>query len=1070
MEIFAAGSNLTGRSWTDDQLLRLSIELSAWDGEVGVGAAAIPDPSGNDDYPGAREFKITDSGVYILDGFIGDQTRTAVAPMHPEREHLYTIRDPNALVYGFRVNEQRPAENDVTRMTYFLNTYRPTWTQYIPSTNLVNLDAANYGGSNGFEDLIRDLVEQAGKTFFVHDLVAGGRCAHWHRTTEGHSAGIDISDDHTVVNGTTSFAPHQYPARTKSVVDLKNDIVGRDQAGRTFQASDQDSIDRYNADGLEHDARLDFETTSQADLQNRVQQYLTEHKDERETYEVKIGPLDFAAMAKWRVGDLIDVTSSVLGMPGTVSPIRIAHATITVSVDENGKPLPGFWDVAMELGSPIRSFRRRLRDLPVNPTPFIPGCADAADGYQTRLAALSGLVAYYPADDPDTQDDLADESGNNHDALMTTAGGAVLEQPPARSDTVFSVKATGSPVWEAADHADLDLVDGTLMLFIKRNTAADLTAGMILGKGSTSSFETCPYLIRYDETGGAGTYMVQLGNNVSTAAYVAITAAALGVSQWIAFTWDGSDVKAYTHDGTNVVLVDTDVQTITPFNSSASFKIGAVVGTSTPDVTMDEIAVLNRAATIDEFEGLFCTPKVPEFGQNTCEQFTGTGSQVNFTLNYAYLSGSVTATVDGVNTVVTEVSSTTGVVGFIGAPTSGANIVICYQIATSTGTGEANPQPTPSIPGAQAHLHAFGSNSMDVSGRSFAGSNSSNARSDHEHLGVRAITASSSNTMQQPIVNFRPGSNITFGLSDTDGNGALDTITINGGAGGGTISAGSNSSHVAEISAAGASSTLWSPFDHRHAGVSEITSSSSNTLQRGRVNLRPGTNIGFGLTDTDGDGEFDTLTITSSASGGGGAPAAGVTGTVLSPSSDTYINSTAATSNLDSSTTLILGEEWAGTTAARIALFTFDTSALAGKTIYSADLWLYRTSNNANNMTIGMILTARRILRAYVPTEVTYNVYSTGNNWTTAGAKGDGTDRALIKHGSAPLGASSVDVDQWHVLPLAMLVKESLDASETTLRFAVGLENLNTDQDAMSFASLEHATAALRPTLRIQHS
>jgi hypothetical protein len=218
--------------------------------------------------------------------------------------------------------------------------------------------------------------------------------------------------------------------------------------------------------------------------------------------------------------------------------------------------------------------------------------------------------------------------------------------------------------------------------------------------------------------------------------------------------------------------------------------------------------------------------------------------------------------------------------------------------------------------------------------------------------------------------------------------------------------------------------------------------------------------VGAGVTAT-GAGATKTITIP----GGSGSQ-----GSVLSPSSDTYINSTAATSNLDSSTTLILGEEWAGTTAARIALFTFDTTALAGLTIYHAELCLYRTSDNANAMQIGMMLTARRILRAYNPTQVTYNEYSTGNNWTTAGAKGDGTDRALIKHGSAALGATTADVDQWAILPLTMLVKESLDAAETTLRFAVGLENLNGDQDAMSFASVNHATAALRPTLRILHS
>lgn len=86
-----------------------------------------------------------------------------------------------------------------------------------------------------------------------------------------------------------------------------------------------------------------------------------------------------------------------------------------------------------------------------------------------------------------------------------------------------------------------------------------------------------------------------------------------------------------------------------------------------------------------------------------------------------------------------------------------------------------------------------------------------------------------------------------------------------------TLSAGSNSTRVREVSTAGASSTLWSPFDHAHDGIGTITASSSNTLQRGTVNLRAGSNIVFGLTDSDGDGELDTVTIAGAAAGGGGS-------------------------------------------------------------------------------------------------------------------------------------------------------------------------------------------------------
>lgn len=150
---------------------------------------------------------------------------------------------------------------------------------------------------------------------------------------------------------------------------------------------------------------------------------------------------------------------------------------------------------------------------------------------------------------------------------------------------------------------------------------------------------------------------------------------------------------------------------------------------------------------------------------------------------------------------------------------------------------------------------------------------------------VQRITANSSNVLLNPIVNFAAGSNILLTLDQ----GPLpaqaypsNTIRIHSTAsGGGSISAGSNSTWVQETSTAGASTTLWSPFDHAHAGIQTVTASSSNTMQRGTLNLRTGTNISFGLTDTDGDGEFDTLTINNTAAAGGGGGGTGSSGALV---------------------------------------------------------------------------------------------------------------------------------------------------------------------------------------------
>lgn len=139
---------------------------------------------------------------------------------------------------------------------------------------------------------------------------------------------------------------------------------------------------------------------------------------------------------------------------------------------------------------------------------------------------------------------------------------------------------------------------------------------------------------------------------------------------------------------------------------------------------------------------------------------------------------------------------------------------------------------------------------------------------------VQAVTVNGSNMLLRPIANIASGSNILLTVdAGPGGSSPSNTVRIHSTStgGSGTISAGSNSTAVREISTAGASTTLWSPFDHAHEGVSKITASSSNTMQRGTFNLRQGTNIVFALADSDSDGEFDTLTLSSQLAGGGSA-------------------------------------------------------------------------------------------------------------------------------------------------------------------------------------------------------
>ena len=359
MDITLAGGAVTYEP-NDDQLGRVSLEFAAFDGEVGVGQLPVPDSAAALTVADGRSARVNEIATRLTDGFILDQDRVrGPQPAGTAREHVFSVQDANALLDGFRVRRSRSAETDVARVLAFAALDGPSWdTTWVVVANTVTMSAKTYDSDGGWtSELIPDLVETSGKTLFLHDKANGGRCLHYHNLTSGHTCGLTISDVPSAVNGTTVFAPGQ-PTRNRTSVDLRNDIKGYDQGGRTSIVTDATSIATHDADGLQHQALISLEATSQADLDVKTAAYLASFKDERDTWTCNIGPLDATALSLIRVGDLITTTSSVMGL--TASPQRIAHMTLSVWNGGAGTA-PGLWQAALELGAPIRR-RARVRN------------------------------------------------------------------------------------------------------------------------------------------------------------------------------------------------------------------------------------------------------------------------------------------------------------------------------------------------------------------------------------------------------------------------------------------------------------------------------------------------------------------------------------------------------------------------------------------------------------------------------------------------------------------------------------------------------------------------------------
>lgn len=66
------------------------------------------------------------------------------------------------------------------------------------------------------------------------------------------------------------------------------------------------------------------------------------------------------------------------------------------------------------------------------------------------------------------------------------------------------------------------------------------------------------------------------------------------------------------------------------------------------------------------------------------------------------------------------------------------------------------------------------------------------------------------------------------------------------------------------------------------------------------------------------------------------------------------------------------------------------SSISSGASVSDASLFLYQTHYVSTNQEV----TLKRCLRAAVNSEFTWNIYSTGNSWTTGGGLSDGNDRS----------------------------------------------------------------------------
>lgn len=137
----------------------------------------------------------------------------------------------------------------------------------------------------------------------------------------------------------------------------------------------------------------------------------------------------------------------------------------------------------------------------------------------------------------------------------------------------------------------------------------------------------------------------------------------------------------------------------------------------------------------------------------------------------------------------------------------------------------------------------------------------------------------------------------------------------------------------------------------------------------------------------------------------------------------------------------------------------------AGSTITSAIFRLYK---NGDASTGSKTASVYRMIRAYVNAQATWNVYSTGNNWGTAGANNTTTDREGSATGTRVfVNGEGTGSYADFTLTAANIQAMIINGGFTNNGFLVRM-NTQVD-DGWSFVSTD-GTAANRPELVVNYT
>jgi len=190
--------------------------------------------------------------------------------------------------------------------------------------------------------------------------------------------------------------------------------------------------------------------------------------------------------------------------------------------------------------------------------------------------------------------------------------------------------------------------------------------------------------------------------------------------------------------------------------------------------------------------------------------------------------------------------------------------------------------------------------------------------------------------------------------------------------------------------------------------------------------------------------------------------------TGASVTTDTYMDLGTPTATPDSSDPLSLctGNMFGDPYKYR-GLIKFDLSGLpAGSTITNATLYLYARGNYGG---ASGTLNVYRSRRAWVESQASWNNWSTGNAWTTAGAADTTNDREADSIGSVTTAYPTIEGTENTISLTASKIQEMYEGTFTNNGFVLKT-TAEAGRDGNIYWSSEYTTEAKRPKLVVQYS